>query len=77
MLRLNQRQLKNVWAERYFCTIYYASDNRWQTDEKQFLNEYSKQFNTLQLNATFYSIPKSDDVKSRFSIDDHAKRKTN
>jgi len=34
-----------------------------KTEEKQFLNEYSKQFNTLELNATFYTIPKSEDVK--------------
>jgi uncharacterized protein YecE (DUF72 family) len=34
-----------------------------KTNEKQFLNEYSKQFNSIELNATFYSIPKSEDVK--------------
>ena len=34
-----------------------------KTPDKQFLNEYCKQFNTLELNATFYVIPKLDDVK--------------
>ena len=34
-----------------------------KTNDKQFLNEYGKQFNTLELNATFYVIPKLDDVK--------------
>ncbi|NOW96083.1 DUF72 domain-containing protein [Mucilaginibacter sp. SG564] len=34
-----------------------------KTNEKQFLNEYSKQFNSIELNATFYSIPKPEDVK--------------
>ena len=33
------------------------------TKEKQFLNEYAKQFNTLELNASFYTIPKPEDVK--------------
>ena len=42
-----------------------------KTNEKQFLNEYSKQFNTIELNATFYSIPKSEDVKRwRDQVDD-------
>jgi len=34
-----------------------------KTNEKQFLNEYSKQFNSIELNATFYNIPKPEDVK--------------
>jgi uncharacterized protein YecE (DUF72 family) len=34
-----------------------------KTKADQFLNEYCKQFNTIELNATFYSIPKPDDVK--------------
>jgi uncharacterized protein YecE (DUF72 family) len=34
-----------------------------KTNEKQFLNEYGKQFNSIELNATFYSIPKTEDVK--------------
>jgi len=34
-----------------------------KTKENQFLSEYSKQFNTIELNATFYSIPKPDDIK--------------
>lgn len=34
-----------------------------KTPDKLFLNEYCKQFNTLELNASFYAIPKLDDVK--------------
>jgi uncharacterized protein YecE (DUF72 family) len=34
-----------------------------KTKDNQFLSEYSKQFNTIELNATFYSIPKPEDVK--------------
>lgn len=33
-----------------------------KTKADQFLNEYSKLFNTIELNATFYSIPKPEDV---------------
>jgi uncharacterized protein YecE (DUF72 family) len=34
-----------------------------KTSDKQLLTEYSKQFNSIELNATFYSIPKPEDVK--------------
>lgn len=32
-------------------------------NEREMLKEYSKHFNSIELNATFYSIPKPDDVK--------------
>jgi uncharacterized protein YecE (DUF72 family) len=34
-----------------------------KTKDKEFLNEYGKQFNTIELNSTFYVIPKLEDVK--------------
>jgi len=47
------------WANRGWMGRLYPP----KTPDKEFLNEYCKHFNTIELNSSFYVIPKLDDVK--------------
>jgi len=49
----------SVWADRSFVSKVYPQG----TPAKHFLKIYGQQFNTVELNTTFYSIPSVDKVK--------------
>lgn len=49
----------SVWTDRSFVGKVYPP----KTPLKNFLSHYCRQFNTVELNATFYGIPSSEQVK--------------
>lgn len=49
----------SVWTDRSFLGKIYPQG----TPAKHFLSIYCRQFNTVELNATFYSIPSAEQVK--------------
>jgi uncharacterized protein YecE (DUF72 family) len=57
-----------IWAETNWVGSLYPSD----TPSAKFLEEYAKQFSTVEVNSTFYSVPKAE-VFERWqkSVPDH------
>lgn len=47
------------WGRKEWVNLIYSNE----TKEKDFLTEYVKQFNAIELNAVFYSIPKEAQIK--------------
>jgi uncharacterized protein YecE (DUF72 family) len=48
------------WGRKEWVSLIYPA----KTKEADFLNEYVTHFNSIELNATFYNIPKSELIKS-------------
>ncbi len=48
------------WSYKFWKDSFYSSD----TKPENFLNEYSKHFNTVEVNSTFYHVPTISSIKN-------------